>query len=63
MSESESETPETIAYLRLRDLGIRSGEGEASYRWAIDYTAMLNAVKVVLQHGSRLPDDIKPTCN
>lgn len=31
---SESESVESIALRRLYDLGIRSGEGEASYKWS-----------------------------
>jgi hypothetical protein len=48
MSESKPLPTETIAYQRLKDLGIVIGqEPEASYRWATDYNAMLSAVKVV----------------
>lgn len=70
MTESQSEDnanqtpesqlpPELVATQRLRDLGIRTGEGEASYRWSIDFTAMTDAVKVVRNHGSRLPENIQ----
>lgn len=61
-------SPEMIAYRRLEDLGIRSsssegqGEGveagEASYRWFVEYDAMVDAVKLVLKRGSRFPEDI-----
>ena len=52
-------SPEMVAIRRLDELGIRSGEGEASYRWGLDFTAMTDAIRVVRNHGSRLPEDIQ----
>ena len=57
---SESTLPaEMVASNRLKDLGIISGEGEASYRWSIAFSAMIDAVKVVRKHGFRLPEAIQ----
>jgi hypothetical protein len=55
----ESMSAETMAYLILQEVDIKSGEGEASYRWALNYKAMLSAVKDVEAHGPRLPEDLK----
>jgi hypothetical protein len=52
---SELQSVEEIALGRLYDLGIRS----ASYKWSISFVAMINSVKVVQEHGSRLPEAIK----
>lgn len=58
-------TPETVAYHRLKDRGISAGEGEASYRWSIDFTAMTDAVKLVRNHLSKPiyndNDDVTPS--
>lgn len=66
-AESNKDTPqpesqltdEMLAYHRLNDLGIRSGEGEASYQWTVAFVAMLDAVKVIRHHASQLPEDIQ----
>ena len=52
-------TDEMLAYRRLGDLGIRSGEGEASYQWTVAFVAMIDAVKVIRHHASQLPEDIQ----
>jgi len=53
-------TPEAVAYQRLIDLGLAKTENaDDSYRWSIDWIAMTDAVTVVRNHASRLPEDIQ----
>jgi hypothetical protein len=53
--------PEMVAILRLKDMGIEAGEGEASYIWSINFTAMVDAVKLVRNHLSKTPECFQKT--
>jgi hypothetical protein len=50
--------PEMIAYRRLENLGIRVG-GEASYKGGMNFTAMLDAVKVICNHLGTTPEQFQ----
>jgi hypothetical protein len=65
---TESEQPESslpvemVASLRLKDLGIEAGEGEASYRWSIAFTAMVDSVNLVRKHLGKTPEWFQAEC-
>jgi hypothetical protein len=53
-----------IAHQRLADIGElgtskEEDAGMASYRWLVNYKIMQTAVRVVLEHGSKLPEQIQ----